>query len=93
MGKEQLEIILKQFEELNERRRLAMITINQKKRAIEMSSVDKDIANYAAFIPFELKEIFNKRIGPNSLNYQHADDISYCIDILRDLIKQRNNSI
>lgn len=88
---EQLKAILSRLEELYEKRQLAKTIIKEKMRNKALSEVDKDIANYSAFFPYELKEIFNKEVGANSLNYSHADDISMCIDILRRIIKEKSN--
>lgn len=88
---EQLKAILSRLEELYEKRQLAKTIRNENRRNEALSEVDKDIANYSAFFPYELKEIFNKEVGPNFLNCQHADDISLCIDILKRIIKEKSN--
>lgn len=51
-----------------------------------------DIANYSVLIPYGIKELFNEQVGANSLDYQHADDISECIDILKKLIKDEKSN-
>ena len=46
------------------------------------------IASYSRTIPFDLMEVYNSKVGANALNFQHADDISECIDILDKMIKE-----
>ena len=92
MKAEQLQQTLNRLEELYEKRLLAKRIVNPQKCSEATSSVDKDIDNYAAFMPYELKEIFYKQVGANALNCQHADDISQCIDIVRGLLKEKTTS-
>lgn len=86
MEKEQLEIIFVRLEELNEELLLANNTKDRRRRDKAVRDAKMDIANYAESIPIELMEVFNNQIGANSLNYQHAGDISQCIDIVKKLL-------
>lgn len=90
MEKEQLETILKCLNDLADGVYLAKRTKDRRKRDRAIREAYKDVADYATFIPLELKAIFDKQVGANSLNYQHADDISQCIEIVNKLIKEKD---
>lgn len=90
MEKEQLEVILKRLNDLADGVYLAQHTKDRRKRDKAICEAYNDIADYATFIPIELKAIFDKKVGANSLNYQHADDISQCIEIVKNLIREKD---
>ena len=70
---------------------MACNTRDKRRRDRAIRDARNDIANYSAFIPYDIKEIFNNQVGANSLNFQHADDISQCIEILEILIKKERD--
>ena len=72
---------------------MAYNTKDKRRRDKAIREARNDIANYSAFIPYDIKEIFNNQVGANSLNFQHADDISQCIDILEELIKREIDKV
>ncbi len=76
------------LEELYTRYLMAYNTKDKRIRDKVIREAKNEIANYSTFIPYEIKVIFNNQVGANSLNFQHADDISQCIDILDKLIKE-----
>ena len=88
MDRDQLICILKRLNELYEDRLLAENTKDLRRRKKAILEVDKRIADYAKSLPLELKELFDKQVGANSLNIQHADDIGQCVDIVRELLRQ-----
>jgi hypothetical protein len=85
---EQLEIVHAKLDDLNTKYLLAYKTRDKRIRDKAIREARNDIANYSAFIPYELKEFFDNQVGANSLNFQHADDISQCIEIVEKLIKE-----
>jgi hypothetical protein len=90
---EQLTTVYNRLEELNTKYLMAKNTRDKRRRDKAIRDARNDISSYSAFIPFEIKEIFDNKVGANSLNFQHADDIGQCIDILEKLImeEKRNN--
>ena len=72
---------------------MACNTRDGRRRNKAIREAKNDIANYSAFIPYDIKEIFDNLVGANSLNFQHADDISQCIDILEKLIKEEKDKV
>lgn len=90
---EQLRIVRARLEELNTRYLIACNTRDKRRRDKAIRDARNDIANYSAYIPYDIKEIFNNRVGANSLNFQHADDIGQCIEILEKLIKEERNKV
>ena len=91
MEKEQLQTVLDRLEILYEKLLLARNVKNERMRKKAEKDASKAIADYSRFLPFELQELFNKQVGPNSLNYQHADDVNLCIYILKELIQKRGD--
>ena len=90
---EQLEIVHAKLDELNTNYLMAYNTRDKRRREKAIRDVRNDIANYSTFIPYDIKEIFNDQVGANSLNFQHADDIRQCIDILEKLIKEEKDKV
>lgn len=90
---EQLEIVHARLEELNTRYLIAKNTRDKRRRDKAIRDARNDIANYSAFIPYDIKEIFNNQVGANALNFQHADDIGQCIEILEKLIKEERDKL
>ena len=90
---EQLEIIHARLDDLYTKYLMAYNTKDKRRRDKAIREARNDIANYSAFIPYDIKEIFNNQVGANSLNFQHADDISQCIDILEELIKREIDKV
>lgn len=85
---EQLTTVYSRLEELNTKYLLAKRTRDKRKRDKAIREAKSNIANYSEFIPLDIKEVFDNQVGANSLNFQHADDISQCMDILEKLIKE-----
>ena len=83
---EQLTTVYSRLEELNTKYLLAKRTRDKRKRDKAIREAKSNIANYSEFIPLDIKEVFDNQVGANSLNFQHADDISQCMDILEKLI-------
>ena len=88
---EQLTIAYTKLKELNTKYLMAQNTRDKRRRDKAIRDVRNDICSYSAFIPFEIKEIFDNQVGANSLNFQHTDDIGQCIEILEKLIKEERN--
>lgn len=89
---EQLTTIYARLEELYTKYLIAKSTRDKRKRDKAIRDARNDISSYSAFIPFEIKEIFDNKVGANSLNFQHADDIGQCIDILEKLIIEEKSN-
>ena len=88
-----LTIVYDKLCELNTRYLLAQRTKDKRIREKTIREARNDIDSYSAYIPYEIKEIFDNQVGTNSLNFQHADDISQCIDILEKLIKEEKDKV
>lgn len=88
---EQLTNVYTKLEELNTKYLMAKNTRDKRRRDKAIRDARNDINSYSAFIPFEIKEIFDNKVGANSLNFQHADDIGQCIDILEKLIMEEKS--
>ena len=82
---EQLTTIHERLDELNKKYLIARTTKDKRRREKAIREAKK-IEYFSAFIPYDIKKIFDDKVGANSLNFQHADDISQCIDILEQLI-------
>ncbi len=89
---EQLTTVYSRLEELNTKYLLAKRTRDKRKRDKAIREAKSNIANYSEFIPLDIKEVFDNQVGANSLNFQHADDISQCMDILEKLIKEEKEN-
>ena len=89
---EQLTTVYSRLEELNTKYLLAKRTRDKRKRDKALREAKSNIANYSEFIPLDIKEVFDNQVGANSLNFQHADDISQCMDILEKLIKEEKEN-
>ncbi len=85
---ETLEIVYAKLSELNTNYLLAYKIKDKRKREKAIREAKNKIDCYSRSIPHEIKEIFDNRVGANSLNFQHTDDISQCIEILEKLIKE-----
>ena len=72
---------------------MAYKTRDKRRRDKAIREARNDIANYSAFIPYDIKDIFNNQVGANSLNFQHADDICQCIDIMKKLINEEKDKV
>ena len=90
---EQLEIVHAKLDELNTNYLMAYNTIDKRKREKAIREAKNNIDSYSRYIPDEIKEIFDDQVGANSLNFQHADDISQCIEILEKLIKEEKDKV
>ena len=88
---EQLTTIHAKLDELYIGYLLAQNTKDKRRRDKAIREAKKDIADYSSYIPYDIKEIFDNQVGANSLNFQHADDISQCLDILKKLIKDEKD--
>ena len=71
---------------------MAKNTRDKRRRDKAIRDARNDISTYSAFIPYDIKEIFDSQVGANSLNFQHADDIGQCIDILKKLIMEEKSN-
>lgn len=89
---EQLTTVYNRLEELNTKYLLAKNTRDKRIRDNAIRDARNDISSYSAFIPIEIKEIFDNKVGANSLNFLHADDIGQCIDILEKLIMEEKSN-
>ena len=90
---EQLEIVHTKLDELNTNYLMAYNTKDKRRREKAMREARNNIDSYSSYIPYEIKEIFDNQVGANSLNFQHADDISQCIGILEKLIKEEKDKV
>ena len=90
---EQLEVVHAKLDELNTNYLMACNTRDKRRREKAIREAKNDIDSYSRNIPYEIKEIFDNQVGKNSLNSQHADDISQCIDIVEKLIKEGKEKV
>lgn len=90
---EQLEIVHAKLDELYTNYLMAYNTIVKRKREKAIREAKNNIDSYSRYIPDEIKEIFDDQVGANTLNFQHADDISQCIEILEKLIKEEKDKV
>lgn len=90
---EQLEIVYAKLGELNTNYLMAYNTRDKRRREKAIREARNDIDSYSRYIPYEIKEFFDNQVGANSLNFQHADDISQCIDILKNLINEEKDKV
>jgi len=88
MNKDVLKYILQKLEELYEGLYLAHRIKDQRKRPKAIREAEENIRQYADFIPLEVKAEFDQKIGANALYGQHTDDISECIHIVKEMLKQ-----
>lgn len=86
MSKEELTDILRNLNSLYDNLLIAKGTTDKRSRAKRIRDAANEIRKYAACIPDELRILFGKRIGSNVLYGQHTDDISECINIVKQLI-------
>ena len=85
---EQLSTVHARLEALYTNYLMAHNTRDKRRREKAIREARNDIDSYSRYIPYEIKEIFDNQVGANSLNFQHADNISQCIEILEKLIKE-----
>ena len=90
---EQLELVHAKLDDLNTNYLMAYNTRDKRKREKAIREARNDIDSYSRNIPYEIKVIFDNQVGANSLNFQHADDISQCIDIVEMLIKEEKDKV
>ena len=86
MSKEELTDILRNLNSLYDNLLIAKGTTDKRSRDKRIHEAENEIRKYAACIPDELRFLFGKRIGSNVLYGQHTDDISECINIVKQLI-------
>ncbi len=70
---------------------MAKIIKDRRRQEKAIREAKNNIAKYSESIPDDIKDIFNNQVGANSLNYQHADDIDQCIELLKKLIQDEKN--
>ena len=90
---EQLENVRTRLQELYENYLLAKNNIDKRRRTKAIREAEAAIERYSVCIPLEIKAIFDREVGANSLNAQHADDIGLCIEILDRLIKEEKEKV
>lgn len=86
MNKEELTDILRNLNSLYDNLLIAKGTTDKRSRTKRIRDAENEIRKYATCIPDELRIIFDKGIGSNVLYGQHTDDISECINIVKQLI-------
>ena len=67
---------------------VALRTKDGRRREKNIREAKLAISDYSQTIPTEVMDFFYHEVGANTLNYQHADDISECIYILDRMIKE-----
>ena len=72
---------------------MAYNTRDKRRREKAIRDAQNDIDSYSRYIPYDIKEIFGNQVGANSLNFQHADDIGQCLEILEELIKEEKDKV
>lgn len=90
---EQLEVVHVKLDELHTKYLSARSTRDKRRREKAIREARNDIDSYSRYIPHDIKKLFDNQVGANSLNFQHADDISQCIDILEKLIKEEKANV
>lgn len=66
---------------------LALRTKDGRRHEKYIREARQAISDYSQTIPTEVMNIFYGDVGANVLNYQHADDICECINVLDKMIK------
>jgi len=66
---EQLTNVYTKLEDLYTKYLIAHNTRDKRRRDKAIREAKNDISSYSAFIPFEIKDIFDSQVGANSLNF------------------------
>ena len=88
MTKELLLGVKTKLEDLYTSYYIALRTKDGRSREKNIREARQAISDYSQTIPTEVMDVFNREVGANALNFQHADDISDCLTILDKLIKK-----
>ena len=89
MKKEMLLEIKSRLEDLFVNYYSAHRTRDSRRREKTIREARLAISIYSQTIPTEVMNCFYREVGVNALNFQHADDISECINVLNSLIKEQ----
>jgi hypothetical protein len=88
MTKELLLSIKLRLDDLYTKYYVALHTKDGRRREKNIREARQAISNYSQTIPTEVMTCFIREVGVNALNYQHADDVSECINVLDRMIKE-----
>lgn len=84
----QLIEIKERLNELQDNLLMARTTRDKRSREKNIREARIAIGNYALFLPLDVRYTFEKEVGANALNVQHADDIGECITVIDNRIKE-----
>ena len=88
MTKELLLSIKLRLDDLYTKYHVALHTKDGRRREKNIREARQAISDYSQTIPTEVMICFIREVGVNALNYQHADDVSECINVLDRMIKE-----
>jgi len=88
MTKELLLSIKLRLDDLYTKYYVALHTKDGRRREKNIREARQAISNCSQTIPTEVMTCFIREVGVNALNYQHADDVSECINVLDRMIKE-----